>query len=58
MAGTLKERALVTIQNLPDDATVEDILESVIFADKVNAGLSEMDAGKAIPHAEIKKMVF
>jgi hypothetical protein len=53
---SLKQQALVSIQKLPDTASVEDIMESVIIAGKVYTALAELDSGQAIPHAEIQQM--
>ena len=41
------------IQDLPDDATVEDAMERLYFLAKVERGLEQSD-GETIPHEEIK----
>ena len=52
---TARERILEALQDLPDDATVDDAIERLLFLAKVDAGLAELDAGKGIPHEEVKR---
>jgi hypothetical protein len=52
---TIKEIALSTIQQLPEDATWEDIQERINFIAGVRKGLRELDEGKGIPHERIKE---
>ncbi len=51
---TSKERVLQTVQDLPDDASIEDAMESLLFLAKVEKGLHQADAGEAVPHAHVK----
>ena len=52
---TARERILEAVQDLPDDATVDDAIERLIFLAKIDAGLAELDAGMGIPHEEVKR---
>ena len=52
---TARERILEALQDLPDDATVDDAIERLIFLAKIDAGLAELDAGMGIPHEEVKR---
>ena len=47
---TTKEIAIRNIQELPEDATWEDIQERINFVAGVRKGLRELDEGKGIPH--------
>jgi len=51
---TARERILEALQDLPDDATFDDAIERLVFLAKIDAGLAELDAGKGIPHEEVK----
>ncbi len=51
---TVKQQALNAVQALPDSATFEDVLERLLFISKVERGLAEADAGKLIPHEQVK----
>ncbi|MHB9031214.1 MAG: hypothetical protein ACYC9O_20800 [Candidatus Latescibacterota bacterium] len=50
-----KEIAMRTIQDLPEDATWEDIQERINFLAGVRKGLCELDEGKGIAHERIKE---
>ena len=50
---TTKELAIRSIQELPENATWEDIQERINFIAGVRKGLRELDEGKGIPHNQI-----
>jgi predicted transcriptional regulator len=51
---TTKDRAIKTIQDLPDSATWEDIKERVRFLAAIDKGLADIKAGKVIPQEQVK----
>ena len=53
-----KERALEAIRDLPEDATVEDVMERLYFLAKVEEGLRQADAGQTISHEEAKRRIL
>jgi predicted transcriptional regulator len=55
MASSNRDRILAALQDLPDDASFDDAIERLVFLAKVEAGLAELDAGKGIPHEEVKQ---
>jgi len=52
---TSKEIALKTIEQLPDGASWEDILERINFIVGVRKGLRELDEGRGIPHDKVRE---
>lgn len=52
---TTKEVAIKSIQELPEEATWEDIQERINFVVGVRKGLRELDEGKGIPHEQIRE---
>jgi len=52
---TTKEIAIRSIQELPEDATWEDIQERINFIAGVRKGLRELDEGKGIDHKRIRE---
>ncbi len=53
-SGTKKKIQRV-VDQLPDDATIEDAIERLYFLTKIERGLQEADAGLTVLHAEAKK---
>ena len=52
---TVRDRILQALEELPPDATFDDAIERIVFLAKIEQGLAELDAGKGIPHDEVKK---
>ena len=55
MNMTTKEIALKTIEQLPEDASWEDIQERINFVAGVRKGLRELDEGLGIPHDKVRE---
>jgi hypothetical protein len=52
---TTKETAIHTIEELPEDATWDDVQERINFVVGVRKGLRELDEGKGIPHDRVRE---
>ena len=52
---TTKEIAIRTIEQLPENASWEDIQERINFLAGVRKGLKELDEGRGIPHDRVKE---
>ena len=50
-----KKKILEAVEQLPDDATIEDAIERLYFLTKVEKGIREADAGLTVSHEEAKK---
>ena len=54
-ATNSRDRIIEALRELPPDATVDDAIERLVFLAKIEAGLTELDRGKGIPHDEVKR---
>ena len=52
-----KEEVIKIIKELPDNATIEDIMHQLYVRAKIEAGLKELNEGKGIPHEEAMEKV-
>jgi len=52
---SVKETAIKTIQQLPEDATWEDIQERINFVAAIRKGLRELHDGKGTAHENVKE---
>jgi predicted transcriptional regulator len=50
-----KKKILTVVEQLPDDATIEDAIERLYFLAKIEKGIREADAGLTVSHDEAKK---
>lgn len=51
----LKKKILEVVEQLPDDATIEDAIERLYFLAKIEKGIREADAGLTVSHDEARK---
>ena len=54
---TAKEEILELIEQLPDDATIEDAIERLVILYKIQRGLEQLDNGEGIPQEEARKRI-
>ena len=52
--ATLKDKVLETIQQLPADATMDEMMERMYFLSKVERGFQQIDSGEWISHEEAR----
>ena len=54
-AGAETSEIWQALQNLPDDARLEDVIERVYLFYKIARGVRQLDAGQGISHAEARE---
>ena len=52
-----KEKLVKTINRLPDSFTIDELIDQLIFVEKVEEGIQQSDEGKTLPNDEVKKMI-
>ncbi len=52
-----REKLLETVKALPQEFELDEFLEKLIFVDKVEQGLKQLDEGKTREHITVKEMV-
>ena len=56
--STAKQLLRDALEQLPDDASVEDAMERLYFLAKVQRGLAAADRGEVVPHAEARRLAL
>lgn len=46
-----------SIDNLPDLFTIDELIEQLIFVEKVEEGVKQSDEGKTISNDDVKSMI-
>jgi len=52
--GTTKSKIVRAVEELPEDATIEDAIERLVFLHKIEVGLKQVEEGKTVPLAEVE----
>ncbi|MCX6222396.1 MAG: hypothetical protein NTZ69_15600 [Bacteroidia bacterium] len=52
-----KELVIDAIREFPPDFELESLFEKLIFMEKVEKGLIELEQGKTVPHNKVKEIV-
>ena len=52
---TTKEKAIKTLQELPDTVSWADIEERIRFLAAIERGMDDIKAGRVVPHQEVKE---
>lgn len=50
-----KEKIKKTIDSLPDNFTIEEVIEELIVIDKIEQGLKDVEEGNVYSTKEVKK---
>ena len=50
-----KEKVVRAVQALPEDASVEDAMERLLFLAKIEKGLQQADSGQTVSHLQVKE---
>ena len=52
-----KDKVNKTVKNLPDSFTIDELIDQLIFIEKVEEGIKQSMEGKVVSNEEIKKMI-
>jgi len=52
-----KNRAIEAIQEMPAEFELDELIEKLIFLEKIEKGLQQLEDGNTISHDEVKKKV-
>ena len=52
-----REKVIEAVKELPQEFDLEELMEKLIFVEKVEQGLKQLDGGKTVDHAQVKEVV-
>ena len=52
-----KEKVILTIENLPETFTIDELIEHLIFIQKVEEGIKQSIEGKDVSNEKAKEMI-
>lgn len=50
-----REKVIATVNEMPQDFDLEILMERLIFMEKVEKGLQQLDSGNTIPNQGVKQ---
>jgi hypothetical protein len=53
-----KEKVNKTISNLPDKFTIDELIDRLIFMEKIEEGLQQSEEGKVVSNEDLKKLLI
>ncbi len=52
-----REKVMDVVRELPQEFGLEELMEKLIFLEKVEQGLKQLEKGKVTDHVKVKEMV-
>lgn len=52
---TIREKVIQAVQDLPEDASVEDAMERLLLLAKIERGIQQADSGQTVAHPQVKE---
>ena len=53
-----REKVINAVKELPQEFAIEELVETLIFVEKVERGLNQHEEGKTVEHAQVKELPF
>lgn len=51
-----REKVIEAVNDMPQEFELEVLMEKLIFVEKVEKGLKQLEEGKTVLHTEVKEM--
>ena len=52
-----REKAIATINEMPQDFDLDILMEKLIFIEKVEKGLQQLEEGNSLTHEQVKQHI-
>jgi predicted transcriptional regulator len=52
-----RSKVIQSVNDLPESFTIDDLIDRLIFIEKVEEGLKQAEKGKVISHDDVKKII-
>jgi len=52
-----KEKLSKTVNELPDSFTIDELIDQLIFIEKVEEGIKQSESGKIVSNVDVKLMI-
>jgi predicted transcriptional regulator len=52
---TTREKVIRAVEDLPEDASFEDVMERLLLLAKIERGIQQADSGQTVTHSQVKE---
>ena len=52
-----RDKVMQTVKEFPQEFDLEELIERLVFVEKVEKGLEQIKEGKTVPHEQVKYMI-
>jgi predicted transcriptional regulator len=52
-----RDKVMETVREFPQELDLEELMERLVFVEKVEKGLEQMKEGKTVLHEQVKDMI-
>lgn len=52
-----RDKVMETVRGFPQELDLEELIERLVFVEKVEKGLEQIKEGKTVPHEQVKEMI-
>jgi hypothetical protein len=52
-----RDKAMETVKEFPQEFDLEELIERLVFVEKIEKGLQQIEEGKTVPHEQVKEMI-
>jgi predicted transcriptional regulator len=52
-----RDKVMETVKEFPQEFDLEELIERLVFVEKVEKGLEQIKEGKTIPHEQVKDII-
>lgn len=52
-----RDKVLETVKEFPQEFDLEELIERLVFVEKIEKGLQQIEEDKTIPHEQVKDMI-
>jgi hypothetical protein len=51
-----RDKVIETVKELPQEFDLDELIERLVFVEKVEKGLEQIKEGKTVPHEQVREM--
>ncbi len=52
-----RDKAMETVKEFPQEFDLEELIERLIFVEKIEKGLQQIEEGITVPHQQVKELI-